>query len=306
MQQSTTDQKFHGPLGNHPTPVRSGGGAASFEKGPAAKLAARGPVRAFTLIELLVVIAIIAILAAMLLPALSKARGRAQEMSCLSNIKQLQTCWILYADDNHDLIVTNGKSAENSAAGWVPGLMSQAGDCTNTSLLESGYLYQYARKIGIYKCPSDVNANPQSGEVPIRSYSMNCYMAGADIGATHDSLSGYWVNGKLSQILWPQPTFAFVFVHESPITIDDGEFGMSPAGQTDSVNHWYNLPTSMHDNASVFGFADGHSAAFKWLGRLLWNTEHMATPPAFPLAVSASDDLADLRKVQAALAIPKQ
>jgi prepilin-type N-terminal cleavage/methylation domain-containing protein len=271
-------------------PVRSGGG---WLRQPA--------VRGFTLIELLVVIAIIAILASMLLPALNKAKGRSQEISCLSNLKQLQLCWMMYADDNHDVLAGNGKSSEAST-NWVPGLMSNSSDATNTTLLESGMLYPYCRKPGIYKCPADTKPNPQSGAVEIRSYSMNCYMGGSDVGASHYSLTGYSVNYKYAQVLWPAPALAFVFVHESPDTIDDGQFGLAPAGQNNTVNEWNNRPTAMHDNAGGFSFADGHSAAFKWVGSLLRSQEQSGS---IVQPVTATEpDLNDLRRVQAALALP--
>jgi len=258
---------------------------------------------AFTLIELLVVIAIIAILAAMLLPSLSKAKNRAKEISCLSQLKELQLCWMMYADDNNQIIPPNGKSSE-SAANWVPGLMSNASDATNTALLAQGVLYPYNKSTGIYKCPADININPQSGVVTVRSYSMNCYMNGSDVGNSHDGLTSYVVNTKLTQIRSPNPSAAFVFLDESPNTIDDGQFGLSPAGQNNTVNTWLNYPTSRHNDAAGFSFADGHAEDFKWLGGLLMKLETTRPIPTPPITATGVD-LKDLRKVQSALAIPE-
>jgi prepilin-type N-terminal cleavage/methylation domain-containing protein/prepilin-type processing-associated H-X9-DG protein len=260
--------------------------------------------RAFTLIELLVVIAIIAILAAMLLPALSKAKNRAKEIGCLNNLKEMQLAWIMYADDFNQYLPPNTKSSEN-ATNWVPGLMSNASDATNTLLLQEGVLYVYNKSTGIYKCPADIRPNPQSGVVTVRSYSVNCYMNGSDVGNTHDGLSGYVVNLKLTQIRRPMPSSAFVFVDESPNTIDDGQFGLSPAGQNNSVNSWLNYPTSRHNNAAGFSFADGHAEDFRWLGGMLAKLDVAVPIPPPPITVSGVD-LTDLRRVQSALALPNQ
>jgi prepilin-type N-terminal cleavage/methylation domain-containing protein/prepilin-type processing-associated H-X9-DG protein len=261
------------------------------------------PKSAFTLIELLVVIAIIAILAALLLPALAKAKVRAQEASCKTNLKQLQLCWSIYADDNSDHLVPNLKKSESPNT-WVPGDVTQPLDATNTALMETGLLFSYNRSPGIYKCPGDQRPNPQSSEVTVRSYSMNCYMNGADVGNSHDGLTGYLVNTKMSQVRTPPPSVAFVFLDESPNTIDDGQFGLSPAGQNNTVDTWLNYPTARHDNASGFSFADGHAEAFKWVGGLLSKLESTRPLPTPPITASGVDLNMDLRRVQAALATP--
>jgi prepilin-type N-terminal cleavage/methylation domain-containing protein/prepilin-type processing-associated H-X9-DG protein len=260
--------------------------------------------KGFTLIELLLVIAIIAILAAILLPVLEGSKLRAQRTQCLSNLRQLQSSWLMYCDEYNDNLPNNPKlPATNSGPAWVYGNVSVPSDAVNFDLIRMGQVYSYSGNVGIYSCPSSYNLpdNRQSPSITyrVRSYSMNCYMNGQDVGSSHEGLPAgiYTVNTKLTGIRKPGPSSAMVFLEEQPFSIDDGDFGFSPSGLPGygPVNDWFNIPAMVH-RGSNFTFADGHVEFHRWLDPETYGINTVDCP-------DLSSDQADLRWVQNAVAI---
>ncbi len=216
--------------------------------------------RAFTLIELLVVIAIIAILAALLLPTLSRSKAKAEGMTCANNIRQLSVAWLLYADENDDTLVNNHGVQEtlarrqtwaNNVQDWVDG-----DDNTNLVYLSGSKLGPYAsRATKIYKCPSD--REPALNGDRIRTMSMNA-LVGNPGEVTNQFNPTYVQFFKKGEI--PSPAGIFVFLDEHCDTLNDGFF----VNRLDDYA-WGNLPGSYHNGAVNLSFADGHLEAHRWV-----------------------------------------
>jgi prepilin-type N-terminal cleavage/methylation domain-containing protein/prepilin-type processing-associated H-X9-DG protein len=255
----------------------------------------------FTLIELLVVIAIIAILAAMLLPALSKAKEKAQGIRCISNMRQLTLGWIMYSSDSQGVLPINGDEGyqppsptPSTDPQWCPGRMdSQTGtQPTNTAWLMDGQIYPFVKNPGVYRCPADTStylttsqtAYPHggAGDPRVRSMSMNAWMnfdPNNDVGMNE---TGFTVYHKESDLSHPGAANLWLFLDENPYSINDGFLLELP---TDNANPptatgWIDCPASYHNRSCGISFCDGHAQIRKWTDPVVlsWNQGASLTP----------------------------
>jgi prepilin-type N-terminal cleavage/methylation domain-containing protein/prepilin-type processing-associated H-X9-DG protein len=255
---------------------------------------------AFTLIELLVVIAIIAILAALILPALARSKEEARSINCRSNLKQLQFCWEMYADDYSGTLCPNdwvdtlnaAQSDDFQQYSWCAG---NARVDTTTSNIQAGLLYPYDTSAGIYHCPSDTSTVQDANGIPqaqarTRSYNMSQSVNGLGLMIDPDN-GGYPVDAvqpcfmKFSAITNPAPSKLFVFLDENELTLSDDQFGYSMPNET--PGYWWDMPSNRHNQGASFSFADGHAEHWPWVFPMIYNSGYSGGQPNVQLVPQA-------------------
>ena len=252
--------------------------------------------RGFTLIELLTVIATIAILAALLLPVLSRAKIKAQRTACLSNLRQLGLAWMMYKDDNSGFLAES--YPVNNPDVWVQGDMTKADQAGNADLIRQSKLYPYNQSVPIYHCPTDQGVSINGIVVPtVRSYSMNCFMGARDpnLAPIPSTATGYVkFYAKESDIL--NPSQLWVLLDQDERSISDGFFLTDPVGGI-----WFDLPAMSvhrHNYSYALDFADGHSEIWSY------NDPHSFQVSANQTEQPGNTDLARLARATAT-PIPK-
>ena len=214
------------------------------------------PGNGFTLIELLLVIAIIAILAALLMPALAVAKAKGKQTACLNNLKQSALSFQMYSADNDGKLAQNNPLSESGGNCWVLGDMKLPGDATNTAIIRQGKLFPYANQVTLYRCPTDLSH--ANGTPRVRSYSMNGWI-GSRYMETYPRNNGFRTFVRDSELSAAGPAMLWVIADEHEVSIDDAWFLVT----MDDSRPFASFPATRHERSYGLNFADGHAEFYK-------------------------------------------